>query len=1325
MGHPRRWRAVRGLLRSCYAEVLPLEAFVRRLQERTPANGQPEPLLQDGDPRCYRSLVDQCLVGRPAGCKALPPRFVFEQVSSQNDVVARVIQRICEKQKRNVLAFGYALLNENTWQLPCMPNIYSYLPNNTTETLRQSVLWEIILSRVGDDVMMYLLEHCGLFMLVPPSCCYQICGQPIYHLALRNRTPSPKFLRMQYPGQTRSVLSGYLQRRFYCRQSLKKANWKKWNSRKQKWRKTHEVSDCNYRQSLMVWRAARQNPKMNKLVTRASDYLEGQQRPNQCLSLTTSLLKRKWKGQCEISAKRMKIMQTEKEQEKETRKPVPTGSKNQLILDVDRVGVNACRGCVRSRSEDGLTLVKSVPLSNELRAQKSDVPCSALDNQGLLVCGEELELDTENKMLCGSTTKTKSDIRPSKLETDAPSTLVVAAEYPTAGRDLGDCTPKSTQDFSNNVPVTHIERRSLLYCHRQLKERLPKSFVLNLLNGYPSGGRRLIEIIFFNSKILAQPGSSSLLSCNKRKKRLPKRYWEMRGVFQELLQNHAKCPYLVVLKKNCPIWVAKRERIGGGAQGYTQKSHRDGSLSRTQQVSPTENCLRNELGGLSPFPKTSGVPNKQNETVPPSQQTELEIPQDSPGTGFTMFLKQYSSHWQVYAFVRECLERVIPAALWGSNHNKCRFYKNVKKIISLGKFDTFSLQELMWKMRVNDCTWLRLTKECGRFVPASEHHFRQELMSKFLYWLMDSYVVELLRSFFYITETMFQKNLLFFFRKTVWSKLQSMGVRNHLAKVLLRALSKEEIKALQQKKCVPLASKLRFIPKPNGLRPVVKLNSVVGDETFCKKSKDKKVQYFNTQLKNLFSILNYERMKNPILLGSSVFGTDDIYTVWKKFVLKVLESNAEMPRFYFVKADVTGAYDTIPHNKLVEVILRALAPDKKATYSIRRYAVIIRTRNGLIRRYYRRYVSAYKEFMPDMKRFVCHLQESTSLRNAVIVEQSVSLKESSSSLCEFFLQLIHNSILKIEDRYYVQCCGIPQGSILSTLLCNLCYGDMENKLLRGVQKDGVLMRLTDDFLLVTPHLTEAKIFLRTLAMGIPEYGFVINPDKTVVNFPVDEDIPGCLEFKQLPAHCVIPWCGLLIGTQTLEVYCDYSSYACTSIRSSLSFNFSSKAGVSMRNKLLSVLQLKCHSLFVDLQINSLRTVCINVYKILLLQAYRFHACVLQLPFNQQIKNNPDFFLRVISDMTSCCFSVLKAKNAGIYSSPAGHAAPLTYEAAQWLSYHAFIIKLGNHRVIYKCLLVPLKRCKTRLLRRIPEATMKLLKEVTEPSLYEDFKAVLD
>ncbi|KAH0618035.1 hypothetical protein JD844_016960 [Phrynosoma platyrhinos] len=1210
MERPRQWRAVRGLLRRCYAEVLPLEAFVRGLQERQAEEEEetgapPVPLVQDGDPQCYRALVGHCLVGRPHGGKALPRRFVFQQISSQNDVIARVIKRICEKAKKNVLAFGYALLDENHYQLPCMPNIYSYFPNNTTETMRQSILWEIILNRIGDDVMMYILEHCSVFMLVPPSCCYQICGQPVYELSLKNATPFPEFLRQKYPGPTRSALSGYLQGRLPSyRQYLAKGNWKKWNSKRQPGSKAEDILNFNYQQSSVV-RKAGQNPTANKPFTSASKCLESQQRPSQCTSLATHLLKRKWKDQCKISAKRRKIMQTEDRLQKETRNTVSTKSKNPVILDG---GSTTSKESTSSCLENGLTLVTSVPQNHERGAQTSGVSCIFL-NQKVFVGGKTITLDGGSKTQCESSTKIQPINRPTNQENDVRSMQLVSAEGATAGKNFRahNSKPGTKLPGKASAPGIHIGKHTLLYSHQPMMECLPESFVLNQMKGSLSGAQRLIEIIFFTSRIAKQMGSSHLLSHGKRKKRLPKRYWQMKGLFQELLQNHAKCRYLEILKKNCPIRISDSPKIGTGEQGSKEKWHQEGrhSSTRTQQVNAMEDCLSSVPVGVGPFLGTSGALSRNYEEVQLSQRgTEEKLVQDSSTSSFKELLKQHSSHWQVYTFVRGCLERVVPAVLWGSNHNKCRFYKNVKKFISLGKFATFSLQELMWKMRVNDCIWLRLTKGTGHSVPATEHHFRQDLMSKFFYWLMDSYVAELLRSFFYITETM-----------------------NHFSKVHLRVLLKEEINTLQGKKCVPLASKLRFIPKPNGLRPVVKLHGVV--------------QYFNTQLKNLFSVLNYEKMKNPALLGSSVFGKNDIYAVWKNFVLKSLELNDEMPRFYFVKADVTGAYDTIPHDKLIEVVLQALSPDKKTTYSIRRYAVIMKTRNGLMRRFYRRHVSTYKEFKPEMKEFVAHLQESTSLRNAVVVEQLVSLTETSSSLSEFFLQLIRNTILKIEDR--------------------------------------VLMRLTDDFLLVTPHLTQAKTFLRTLAMGIPEYGFVINPSKTVVNFSVDEDIPVCSEFKQLPSHCVFPWCGLLIDTQTLEIYGDYSSYACTSIRSSLSFKSSAKGGVSMRNKLFAVLKLKCHSLFMDLQINCLRTVCINVYKILLLQAYRFHACVLQLPFNQKIKNNPSFFLKIISDTASYCFSVLKAKNSG----------------------------------------------KTWLLRRMPEATVQLLNEVTEPSLHADFKTILD
>ncbi|KFQ59842.1 Telomerase reverse transcriptase, partial [Pelecanus crispus] len=1258
----------------------------------------------------------------------------FLQLSSQSEVITRVVQRLCEKRKKNVLAYGYSLLDENSSHFQIMPssNIYSYLPNTATETIRISGLWETLLSRIGDDVMMYLLEHCAIFMLVPPSNCYQVCGQPVYELISHNVDSSPVFVKQRFSKHKRNSLHDYMQKRLmFHRQYLSKSHWWKCRQRLEANVSSMGNKKNNKIQSLVsaYQYSAKAVSKASKQIRMVTEHLEKQSSSSLYLSATAPSLKRKLdREQLEIPAKRAKA----EEKVREEKACNLTSSVNESSSK--RYGT----GYVASHS---VSLIKKKHISQRSSSDMSGPSLVHTSRDGKkFVAGESSFLQgvPSNKPL-----KSSIDMQAESYRKGVEMRMLDSVQIKPMEGISSKCRRQESPlaHLAKKLPNTllrsavYIDRKFLLYSRRSFQECFPKSFLLNRLQGCQAGGRRLIETIFLSQNLLEQKHNQSLPHHNWRKKRLPKRYWQMRPTFQKLLKNHGKCPYLVLLKKNCPVWISEtsvrktelpsQAALPGEAEVQEQAEQFGKEPTKCVTSSRCES-------GHTDVPDNLCAPLAKS--VRGESQSEEQNPGEVCDSALGELLKQHSSHWQadikpppshwqVYIFVRECLERVIPAELWGSNHNKCRFLKNVKAFISMGKFAKLSLQELMWKMRVNDCTWLRLVKG-DHFVPAYEHCFREELLAKFLYWLMDTYVVELLRSFFYITETMFQKNMLFYYRKFIWGKLQNIGIRNHFAKVHLRALSSEEIEAVRQKKYVPMASKLRFIPKANGLRPIVKVSGVVEARAFSRESREKKMHHYNTRLKNLFSVLNYERTINTSFIGSSVFGKDDIYKTWKKFVTKVLESDGEIPHFYYVKADVSRAYDTIPHNKLVEVISRILNPEKRTVYCIRRYAVIMITTGGKARRFYRRHVSTFKDFMPDMKQFVSQLQETASLQNAIIVEQSLTFNETSSSLFTFFLQMIHNNILEIGSRYYLQCCGIPQGSILSTLLCSLCYGDMENKLLCGVQQDGVLIRLIDDFLLVTPHLMQARTFLRTLATGIPEYGFLINPNKTVVNFPVD-DIPGCSKFKQLPDCRLIPWCGLLLDIQTLEVYCDYSSYTCTSIRSSLSFNSSRTAGKNMKYKLITVLKLKCHCLFLDLQINSLRTVFINVYKIFLLQAYRFHACVLQLPFNQQVRNNPYFFLRIISETASCCYAILKAKNAGVALGNKGASGVFPSEAAEWLCYHAFTVKLANHKVVYKCLLKPLKICKMQLFRRIPKDTMALLKTVTEPSLCQDFKAILD
>lgn len=44
---------------------------------------------------------------------------------------------------------------------------------------------------------------------------------------------------------------------------------------------------------------------------------------------------------------------------------------------------------------------------------------------------------------------------------------------------------------------------------------------------------------------------------------------------------------------------------------------------------------------------------------------------------------------------------------------------------------------------------------------------------------------------------------------------------------------------------------------------------------------------------------------------------------------------------------------------------------------------------------------------------------------------------------------------------------------------------------------------------------------------------------------------------------------------------------------------------------------------------------------------RFHACVTQLPFDQNVRKNLAFFLDIISNQASCCYAILKVKNPGV------------------------------------------------------------------------------
>lgn len=114
---------------------------------------------------------------------------------------------------------------------------------------------------------------------------------------------------------------------------------------------------------------------------------------------------------------------------------------------------------------------------------------------------------------------------------------------------------------------------------------------------------------------------------------------------------------------------------------------------------------------------------------------------------------------------------------------------------------------------------------------------------------------------------------------------------------------------------------------------------------------------------------------------------------------------------------MTGAYDAIPQDKLVEIVANIIRRSE-SMYCIRQYAVVQKDSQGQVHKSFRRQVSTLSDLQPYMGQFTKHLQDSdaSALRNSVVIEQSISMNETGSSLFHFFLHFVRHSVVKIDGR---------------------------------------------------------------------------------------------------------------------------------------------------------------------------------------------------------------------------------------------------------------------------------------------------------------------
>jgi telomerase reverse transcriptase len=410
---------------------------------------------------------------------------------------------------------------------------------------------------------------------------------------------------------------------------------------------------------------------------------------------------------------------------------------------------------------------------------------------------------------------------------------------------------------------------------------------------------------------------------------------------------------------------------------------------------------------------------------------------------------------------------------------------------------------------------------------------------------------------------------------------------------------------------------LRLLPKSTGLRPILNLRKRALIKPSWGRARMYLAPSINSSITPIYNMLNYECQQAPSKLGSSMLSVGDMHRRLKAYKEQVSirslstsePGKSKLPPLYFVKLDIKACFDTIPQEKLINLITELVS---EQSYHISKHVefqppVSVTQPGKPTRRYVSRAAPAMRpQHLPD---FV-NSGPSARKANTVFVDHIAQKNHDAEDLLDLLDQHVRNNLVKIGKKYFRQRNGIPQGSVLSSILCNFFYAELERDILRFIDpKKSLLMRLVDDFLLITPEGDVAMQFLEVMIRGQPSYGVQVNPAKSMANFSAAVD--GIL-LPRLEGSPLFPYCGSLIDTHTLEIHRDKDRIleggesAAATLSNTLTVEATRLPGRTFHRKVLASFRLQLHPMYIDDEHNSRAVVLSNLYSSFVTSAMKMY-----------------------------------------------------------------------------------------------------------------------
>lgn len=574
---------------------------------------------------------------------------------------------------------------------------------------------------------------------------------------------------------------------------------------------------------------------------------------------------------------------------------------------------------------------------------------------------------------------------------------------------------------------------------------------------------------------------------------------------------------------------------------------------------------------------------------------------------------------EVSAYCRAVINKVFPAEFWGHgdvrDENRRAILRSINTFITLRRYESMSMHDVMQNVRVDAVGWLA-GPNVGDQAKLSRTDFekRKQLMAELLYYIFDSFLIPLLRGTFHVTESSVHRNQLFYFRHDAWDRLSAPALRS-LKETMFEELSPASLKAMMATRALGV-SHVRLLPKEKGMRPIINLRRRVQKLQHGEMVLGKSI---NSILTPAFSALNYEKGRHPEMLGSALFSVDDIFPRLQAFRQSLLTQGLSHAPLYFAKVDVRACFDTIPQKRLMTLVRRILIADE---YRVSRYA-----RSKLVGgqseqtpgfgakpswKFLTKATAGDQAFNFDGE---VEADVSEGRTRTVYVDGVVQKTEFRNAILDLLKEHVESNLVKIGGRFYRQKEGIPQGSIVSSILCSYVYAELERSVL-GFLDDGqtLLLRLIDDFLVISTQRNVAEAFTRTMHAGVPAFGVQVKAGKSRANF--DVSINGS-SIARLPEATSFPYCGLAIDTRTLNITKDNERQRKGNLADSVTVEYSKIPGQSFYRKTLNSLKLQMHAMLLSTNYNSMETVRSNLYHSFAEVAQKSYHYIRSLPGHKQ------------------------------------------------------------------------------------------------------------